>query len=226
MGGNIHDIRRMTKYRHDDSGLPQHFISKCAGFTLLELLIALTVFAVMSAMAYGGLSSVMRARQGVDEKADRLAKVQTALMIISRDIEQTVNRTIRDQYGDEQKVMASLDYGDNKLEFTRTGWNNPFPNKKRVRSMLQRVAYSLKDEKLKRIYWFDLDRSYDSQPFETVLLDHVKAFDLRFVDQKLEWQTKWPADLSPAPLPRAIEVTIDIDQLGRITQLYPVAAGL
>ena len=154
-------------------------VAHCSGFTLLELMVALAIFAVLSAMAYGGLNSIMRSRQGVEVKAARLAEVQTALTIIERDIEQTLPRAVRDQYGDTTKIFQASSYGDYKLEFTRAGWNNPFPSEKRIRSLMQRVAYGVKDNQLLRTYWFDLDRGYESPSFETVLLDKVNALEMR-----------------------------------------------
>lgn len=195
------------------------------GFTLLELLVALAVFGILSAMSYGGLNSVMRARQGVDRQAELLAQLQKAFTIIGKDLEQVVARSVRDSYGEEKVAMQAVDYEQNQLEFTRTGWNNPFPSKKRVRSMLQRVAYGLKEGRLLRIYWFDLDLSYDSPAFETVLLEQVAAFELRFVDGDREWQREWPVLGSDGKvLPRAVEVTIEIERLGRISRLFRIPA--
>ena len=194
------------------------------GFTLLEVMIAIAVFAVMSAMAYSGLNSVMRSKQGMDEHADRLVKIQKAFTIIGRDIEQTVARAIRDEYGDEKEMLRSQEYEDIKLELTHTGWRNPFPNEKRVRSVLQRTAYQLKDNQLQRLYWFDLDRGTESKPFETPLLDNVQVFELRFVDQNKQWQTQWPKLNSDEIIPLAVEVNIEIDGLGRLTRLFRVPA--
>lgn len=197
--------------------------SRAQGFTLIELLIALAVFAVMSAMAYGGLNSVLKSRQGMDEHATRLAKTQKAFSIIERDIVQMLDRPIRDEFGDSKGPLIAHDYEDIKLELTHTGWRNPFPSKKRARSVLQRAAYKLEDEQLVRLYWFELDRGHESKPFESVLLKGIKGFELRFVDASKQWQTQWPKLNSAEILPRAVEVTIENERLGRLTRLYSVA---
>jgi len=195
------------------------------GFTLIEILIAIAVFAVMSAMAYGGLNSVMKQRAGLEEHANRLANLQKTFTIIERDILQIVNRGIRDQYGDTKKALVAHDYEDIKLELTRTGWRNPFPNEKRVRSVLQRVGYTVKDQQLIRQYWFELDRGYESKPFESVLLEDIKGFELRFLDAKKQWQAQWPKLNAKEVLPLAIEVTIESDRLGRISRLFQVSSS-
>lgn len=190
----------------------------------MEVLVAVAVFAVMSAMAYGGLNTVMKSRQGMEQHSDRLVGLQKAFTIIGRDIEQIVARAVRDEFGDTRDMLRSQDYEDIKLELTHTGWRNPFPNEKRVRSVLQRTAYRYKDERLERLYWFDLDRGHESKPFESVLLENVKSFELRFVDEGKQWQTAWPKLNSEEAVPIAIEVSIELEGLGKVARLFRVPA--
>lgn len=196
------------------------------GFTLLELLVALAIFAVVSAMAYGGLNAVLRAKSGNDEHNLRMRQLQKAFSIIERDVEQAVLRSVRDNYGETKGAMISADYGEYRFLLTRHGWNNPFASGKRVRSYLQRVAYQLEDQQLKRIYWFDLDRDYDSRKYDMILLDNVKSLDLRFVDGQGKWQTRWPSlGAEEEVLPRGVELTVELQGWGKITRLFALAPG-
>lgn len=193
------------------------------GFTLLELLVALSIFAVLAAMAYGGLNTVMTARQTTDAQAARLSQLQKTYFWLLRDIEQAMDRPIRDEYGENQPAMVGVDLGEYRLELTRNGWRNPAS---RVRSNLQRVAYGLRDEQLLRSYWNVLDRAQDSKPMESVLLDQVKSLELRYLDSKQQWHDNWPDTLSgnaSEALPRAVEVSIETDMEGRISWLFRVA---
>ncbi len=63
------------------------------GFTLLELLVALSIFSIVAVLAYGGLDSVLEQRILTEESAERLATLQKTYLIIQRDIEQLVPRT-------------------------------------------------------------------------------------------------------------------------------------
>lgn len=203
------------------------------GFTLLELLVAVGVFAVMSVMAYGGLKTVLDSRQQTDAQAKRLAAVQMTFMRLERDIEQMANRRIRNEFGDEETPQLAVSDGDAVIEFTRAGWSNPT---NAPRSHLQRVGYALKDKQLLRAYWLVLDRAQDSKPIQTVLLDKVKSMEWRFMDNAGTWQTHWPptAATSPQPqtptpasqalseFPRAVEVTLELDDLGRLTRLFSI----
>jgi general secretion pathway protein J len=195
------------------------------GFTLLELLVALSIFAVLAAMAYGGLNTVMKARATTDAKAARLTQLQNSYFWLERDIEQGVDRPIRDEFGDSQPSLMGVELGEYRLALTRDGWRNPAT---RVRSNLQRVAYGLRDEELVRSYWNVLDRGPESQPLESVLLDGVKALELRYLDAQQRWHDNWP-DASQggivAALPRAVEVTVETEQEGRITWLFRMVGG-
>lgn len=159
------------------------------GFTLLELLISLVIFGLIAAMAYSGLNNVLIARSQTEAKVQQLYKLQMALTMMERDVEQAVDRPTRDEYGDEKPALVGNEYGDYLLEFTRDGWLNPLSS---PRSSLQRVAYSIKDEKLIRTIWYVLDRAQDSQHYDTVLLDDVKNLEFRYLDANGEWQRSWP----------------------------------
>lgn len=194
--------------------------ARACGFTLLELLIAIAVFAIMAALAYGGLSSVLRAREATAAGALRLRAVQQTMLLLGRDLDQAVPRSIRDQYGD---VKPALYGGADWIEFTHDGWANPTGA---LRSELQRVAYAVRDKKLVRDSWQVLDRAPDSTPYEATLLNGVTSLTLRYLDAADTWQESWPTQqqqgIAPQqlPLPRAVEVTLKLKPWGSITRLF------
>lgn len=198
------------------------------GFTLIELVVALAIFAVVSVLVYGGLRSVLDTRNRTEEQATRLAGLQTAFVLMARDIEQAAARRIRDDAGGLLPAMrGATSSGNSALEFTRAGWNNPAG---RARSNLQRVGYLVRDGKLLRVAWTMLDRGPGDRPQETVLLDKVKGFEMRFLDPQMQWQLQWPLattdSSSQIMLPRAIEVSIDVEGWGRIPRLFRVPGSI
>lgn len=195
------------------------------GFTLLELIVALAVFAVMATMAYSGLQSVLDARARTEQHAQKLAALQTAFFWLGRDIEQAVPRGVRNPYGEPVKALLAEQMAEYGLELTHAGWSNPFASEKRQRSMLQRVAYRVHEKKLLRKYWFDLDREYNSAAFETVLAEDVNTMEMRYVDHNLQWQTQWPPPDSKEVMPLAIEINLDIEGIGKISRLFRVPEG-
>ena len=107
----------------------------CDGFTLLELLVALAIFGLLAAMSYSGLHAVLQQQLYTEQAAERLGALQKLYLIMQRDIEQIVARTVRDEFGDAQLPVV----GGDALQFTRGGWRNPAG---RQRSTLQRVGYA------------------------------------------------------------------------------------
>jgi len=193
------------------------------GFTLLEIVVALAIFAILSVMAYGGLDQVLRARDASDRTMDRLSELQLAWSLIGRDLEQAAVRGIRDGFGDPQAAMNIG--GDNLVELTRGGWPNPL---RRPRGHLQRVAYHLDGEVLQRLSWNVLDRAQDSEPRVSDLLTGVTGVELRFMDQQGKWGNQWPPEGNlengqQQPLPRGMEVIIELEDMGQVSRLYQVS---
>jgi general secretion pathway protein J len=206
------------------------------GFTLLELLISIVIFGLIAAMAYSALNNMMITRTLTEARTQELYELQMALTLMERDIEQIVDRPVRDEYGSDEPLPAFManEYSeDYLLQFTRTGWLNPL---NLPRSHLQRIAYSLKDEKLIRSLWYVLDRAQDSERYDIVLLEGVKSLEFRYLDDKKEWQRSWPPlstssfgqvqnqqqnqpRAAPAP-PRGVVMEIDTKSFGKLERWF------
>ena len=202
---------------------------KVAGFTLLELLVAITVFAVMSVMAYGGLNHIIAASEQSQAALEQLQRLQKAVSLLDRDFSQLRQRDIRDEYGQRQPWLKTAVDQDRLVEFTRGGRLNPA---QLPRSSLVRVGYRLDEDRLLRLQWRDLDRAPGSEPRETTLLEGVDAVELRFLDQNGEWHDDWPplagittnADGSSGNslTLSAIEFRLSLTEIGEIRRLYEV----
>lgn len=201
--------------------IPTTAVPKSAGMTLVEVLVALAVFATVSVLAFGGLNTVLKTRAGTDEFSKRLGDLQIAMTLLERDLIQAVNRPVRDEYGDPlPALIGGTGEIPGTLELTRAGYRNPagLP-----RSNLQRVVWHLEDRVLERAYWSVLDRAQDSALHRVALVDEVDRIDMRFLDHQHEWKTSWPAETTddkPAGLPRAVEVTLELADWGSITRLF------
>jgi general secretion pathway protein J len=194
--------------------------SKHEGFTLLELLVALAIFSLIAVMAYGGLETVLNQQAQTEVNAESLAALQKTFLVMQRDIEQVVPRTIRDEFGDPQAPLI----GTSLFQFTRGGWNNPANH---PRSTLQRVGYSLEDRQLFRYSWLVLDRAQDSAPVRQPLAEDIESMQVRYLDERGNWQEQWPpiqaADNpanTPLDFPRAVEITLKHARFGTLTWLF------
>lgn len=202
-------------------------MQRCHGFTLLELLIAVAIFALIGAMAYGGLQQVLNQQQRTEEQSQRLSDLQKAYRIMQRDLEQLVNRKIRNEFGDEVEALVGGS-GFDGVVFSRAGHANPAGF---LRSNIQRVAYVPDQETLLRRTWRVLDRAQDSEPDDQVLVEGLRSFSMRFLDQGDAWQDRWPPQAqggteAAADFPRAVEIQLEMDELGTLNWLFVLPANV
>ncbi len=195
------------------------------GFTLLEVLIAIVITALIGLGTSQLLSGTIKAQEITQKNSERFEQIQKAVLLLSRDIQQINTRAIRDEYGDFQPALTNR----NSLylfELTRSGWRNPMADE---RSELQRVSYELVDGELLRHYWHVLDRSQDSESVFQTLLTGIEKISLRFMSENSQWVNTWPPEQDPDDenprarnhkLPKAIEVTIVHDFYGELIKLY------
>lgn len=198
---------------------------KQQGFTLFELLVAVSVFAIASYMAYSGLMQVMNARQHTGEAEARLTEIQLTFLYLERDLQHIAKRPIRNSFGSVEGEIMGDELADYRLALTRTGWRVP---EYIQRSNLQRVGYLIEDEKLYRISWNVLDQAQDSEPRRMQILDQVENVEIRFLTSSNEWVTSWNSigsTTAPAPsvitgVPRAVAIKITLKDQGAINRMF------
>lgn len=199
------------------------------GFTLIELLVALFITAIVATLGYSAINQAVDNREIVQQRQDRLIAVQATMRLFVQDFAQLAPRPVREPLGEGYQPAISSDTRSGALvSLTRGGWSNPA----RVpRTTLQRVRYLLKDGHLRREYWTVLDATLDPPPRSRELLDRVKSVSFRYMDDSRTWRERWPPQLlttEPTPKdlrwrPIAVEVTLELDDWGKLVRLIEVA---
>ena len=188
------------------------------GFTLIEMVVAIAIFAVVGVLAYGGLNRTLSSQAHIQESAEILKDLQLTFRYFERDISQLINRSIRNQYGDIQNSVIG---DENKaVSFTHSGWRNPA---NLVRSHLQRVTYELSENTLTRYTWAHLDGAIAEEYFATDLMKGVESFSVRYLDLANQWHTRWPPlniNAQQIGMPRALEITIKLETMDEIKRLF------
>ncbi|MCP4387166.1 MAG: type II secretion system minor pseudopilin GspJ [Gammaproteobacteria bacterium] len=162
-------------------------MNRCKGFTLFEMVIAVSIFAIMGVIAFGGLGQMTRTGQSVADANNRLSDLQFAVVYFARDWMQVSPRDIRNQYGDEE---ANIIIENDVITFTRGGWSNL---RGLPRSSLQRVQYRVVDNQLLRRHWVSLDQGIGEEPVQVVLLDNVESMEVGFQNPLDKLVRTWPA---------------------------------
>jgi general secretion pathway protein J len=194
--------------------------SRTHGFTLIEVLVAVAIFAAMAALAWGGLDAIVRSREKLGAAQEDFSRTQRSLSTLERDLRSAAARPVRGNYGE---ALPALRGDDTHLEFTRLGFAHPLSEQ---RSNLERVTYELDGKKLQRGRFVVLDRAADSAPVISPLRDGVKTFRLRYLNIKGQWLETWPArdETQIDALPRAVEFRLDIEGLGEVRRVVELPA--
>lgn len=195
---------------------------RSGGFTLLELLIAISIFAFLALGTYRMLASVLASDEATRRHELQLRELQRAFAVLEQDLAQAGQRPIRDAFGEPRPALVG-DAEPAALEFSRLGWRNPLGA---PRSAWQRVRWELVGSTLQRSYWTVLDQAVDSQPLPQQVLSEVRSLQLRYLDSEGNWLTEWPSTQSDSDpkkrlqeLPRAVEISLEHARYGLLTRL-------
>ena len=181
------------------------------GFTLLEVLVAVAVFAIAAALAYGGLRGIVAAQAQGNEAKAQLGRLQFAVSLIERDIASAARRGVRDAYGVPRPALAGE---AQRIELTRYGYANALAL---PRAEMERVAYLRREDRLLRLRWPSLDSAPGTRPVEDELLQGVDALEIVYLDAQGREHRQWPPPRGTnETLPRAVRVTLDVQGFGEI----------
>ncbi len=194
------------------------------GFTLLEVLIAIAIFSVVSLASFTIFDTVLRGDENSKARSERQNELQRAFLLMERDFTQIAKRTMRIN-GEAPNSIFLQTANDNFLAdeqaiaFVRNGWTNPgllLP-----RSDMQSVAYRLVDETLERLHYNFVDAVVGQEPRIRPLITQVASLSFEFYDGS-KWQKEW----SGKTLPQAIAIEIETQDYGLIRRQFLVAGDL
>lgn len=167
----------------------------------------------------GGLRSVINALSGTESKAEQLREMQHALLLISRDVEQSVNRPVLTTTGNEEAAFLAT-----ARSFSFTHFAGANPDGLQAMSALARVRYFWDKDTLYKETWSVLDQAPETKPYLSQLLTNVDAVNFEYLDESGRFQNHWPVENTKQALPKAVKITVTIHNWGKLTQIYVISA--
>ena len=199
--------------------------ARVSGFTLLEVLVAVGIFALFSTMAYGSLLRILDTRDRLETERDYWRSLSLSFLQIEEDLALARPRTVRGPDTNKQEAFLgqpvdSRALGAASMEFTRGG---QLVIGDGARSDLQRIGYQLREGVLLRLIRPALDQPPTGKTRELPLLENVEEMRVRFYASG-GWVDIWPppSQTGAPPLPAAVELKLKIKDRGEIVRVLRV----
>lgn len=218
------------------------------GFTLIEVIVAIGIFSVLSFGSYRILNGILGIQDRLSLHSEEIREISNAVRIIESDFRQIVDRKIIDDDGNNLAayVTNTESYGKDVslIEFTRQGARNPLLSK---RSEIIRIGYGYLDEidedttldfefseitkkdpiqngYLVRYVWPVLDRGNDNKPVIQLLMKDISSLEIEYLDRDKNWSSEWPPlsqnGVKKSDIPYAVKVTINDKKIGEIERVF------
>lgn len=186
-----------------------------AGFTLVEILVALFVFSILALMMTNGLHRLLQVQGKIHQQADHLRDLQMAVIYLTHDFSLVIDRPITLAHGQEAPAFVGR---PNEVQLTDV-------NAGGVAITEQRVEYHLADHTLTRWIWPALDQAESAKASTRILLTKVHNARFEYLDKRGKYHQGWPLQSDATQtLPRAVRITFQLSEQGRFQQTFLLGA--
>ena len=174
------------------------------GFTLIELMVALLIFAMIAAAGVSLLSFGVRAQAAATQRLEDTADLRRFSTLLASDLAQALPRIARAPDGQPVRAFTGNDGRSDPLVlgYVRGGWTSPDGA---ARAGIQRVDVTFAEGRLTRTAYPMVDGS--AAPAGIVLADRVEQLTMRYRERKGAWRPRWDDALLDS-LPAAVELTV------------------
>lgn len=183
------------------------------GFTLLELVVAVALLAVVSTLGYTSLRYLQSSSASAEQHLDRLRALQITMGVFERDLRSVALRPVSIGLASRRAAITGTNVA---LELTRGGVTRIDED---GLSGLMRVGYSFRDGELRRHVWRVLDQPSGAKMGDArTLIDNLTSVSFRYVGADGAWLEAWQGG-PEAGAPKAVELTFQSARLGSLRRL-------
>lgn len=193
------------------------------GFTFIEVMVSIGIFAVIATICYATLSQYLTVRDGVEKNRAALQSLQRTFTLLERDLRFMLARSVRDEYGDPESAFLLDDEG-RPGELVRMTVSAPASTAS-GRTVLQRVSWRVADGDLYRDAWQVLDRVQDSEPVSRRVLSGIAQLEMRTLQWTDESGVREAVDPVPGTMPYGIELVVSLNNGKSYRRLFDLANG-
>lgn len=198
------------------------------GFTLVEVMIAISITAIIATLAYQSLSSASISSERTEQAMARIEQIDRAWILLENDLRNAVLRTVKQPFGETLPSMQGSFGGEYSLLVLRAGLENPLAL---PRSEVVRVGYRLQENILWRDSWINLMSSDPLAARKQKLLGDVEEVQVQFLSPEASsvktgpWLEEWPGTGAAESLPLAVSITLNLKDMGEVQRLFALLPG-
>ena len=181
--------------------------SRGGGFTLIEILIALAILALIAVLGYRATSSLAQSEVKLSDESARWRALDGMFARLEADMRAALPRTVRAGNSVEPAWVGATDAAGNAtVRFSRAGTESVGE----PGAAGQRIAYRLANGAIEVDYWPHLDQPASVAPTAYALAGGVTALRVSYLDSQGGWQERWPV-LGEPTLPRGVRIVLTQD---------------
>ena len=177
------------------------------GFTLVEILIALAILALVAVLGYRAVSSLTDSEARLAAESERWRGLDALFARLESDMRAAEPREARVGATVEAAWLARTDESGNaELRLSRAGPEFSLEPS----SPGQRLGYRLRNGAIEVLYWPHLDLPAGVAPAAYALAGRIARFDVGYLDSGHGWHDHWPL-LGESPVPRAVRIVLTLN---------------
>lgn len=192
------------------------------GFTLIELIVAIAIFAIISVIAYRIISALVITKNVITETQNKWGDLTFTMNRLDEAWSRAIPLVIRDASG---AILPAFQGKNNlsgntdaQLEFSLSGIigdsvYGPVPP--------QRIGFRFINHNLYLLTWPVLNRVLTTSPQVNLLLSGIDSFQVSFLNTDQKWYDNWPLNITGITrLPQAFKIRIQLSTKEEIVRQW------